>query len=306
LEVLDAQLHDPGPILAWDHADEETRQNVLTELLHSMMESVGVDGALLFPSLAQEGWAEALSQEAPGRYAFVPRVNPGIPNQEPALDPEAPDVDERIAAARRRPGVAALRFVISAWPESIEKFESGAWDRALRACEEQRVPIFVFSSGRLDLVERLLDGFPALPVVIDHLGLKQPPLEPLDTPRWKELPLLLRLAERPNAYVKMCGAPGLSADAYPYTDVWEHVRAIVDAFGAERLMWASDISRFRGRVGWHMRLTPEQLDYMGQHTYAQSVGLYRDTDLLAPDEKSWVLGKSARTLLDWTLDGLAH
>jgi predicted TIM-barrel fold metal-dependent hydrolase len=306
MEILDAQLHDPGPILAWDRADEDTRQDLLTELLHSMMESVGVDGALLFPSLAQEGWAEGLCRQAPGRYAFVPRVNPGIPNQEAALDPEASDVDEQIATVRRRSGVAAFRFVISAWPESIAKFESGAWDRALRACEEQRVPIFVFSSGRLDLVERLVDSYPRLPVVVDHIGLKQPPLEHLDTPRWKELPLLLKLSERPNVYVKMCGAPGLSSDPYPYRDVWGHIRAIVDAFGAERLIWASDISRFRGRVGWHMRLTPEQVDYVGQHSYAESLGLYRDTDLLTADEKSWMLGKSVRSLLNWTVDGLAH
>ena len=300
MNVVDAQLHDPGPILGWEGADEETRRDLLTELLYAMMESVGVDAALLFPSVAQEGWADALSAAEPRRYAFVPRVNPGIPNQEASLDPEAPDVEARIASARDRAGVVALRFVISAWPESIAKFESGAWERALTACEEQRLPIFVFSSGRLDLVEQLIDAHPGLPVVVDHLGLQQPPLEDLDPDRWTELPLLLQLAERPNAYVKMCGAPSLSPDPFPFRDVWPHVRAIVDAFGAERMMWASDISRFRGRVGWHMRLTPEQVDYVGQHTYGESVGLYRDTDLLSDEEREWVLGRSVRTLLGWS------
>jgi L-fuconolactonase len=306
MDVVDAQLHDPGAILDWDSADGPTRDAVLTELLHSMTEAVGVHGALLFPSVAQEQWAERLAAEAPGRFALVPRLNPGIAGQEAALDPEAPDVDRRIAAARDRSGVAALRFVISAWPESIAKFESGAWDRALAACEEQRMPVFIFSSGRLDLAAQLIDGFPQLPVVVDHLGLPQPPLEKLEDNRWADLPQLLELSARPNAYVKMCGAPSLSSELFPYRDVWGQIRAIVDAFGAERLMWASDISRFRGRVGWHMRLTPEQLDYVGQHTYGESVGLYRDTDLLTSTEKEWVLGRSVRTLLGWSDTGLAY
>jgi L-fuconolactonase len=306
MEVVDAQLHDPGAVLDWDSSDGSTRDKVLSELLHAMTEAVGVDGALLFPSVAQEQWAERLAAEEPGRYALVPRVNPGIAGQEAALDPEAPDVEARIAAARERPGVAALRFVISAWPESIAKFESGAWDRALAACQQQRMPIFVFSSGRLDLVARLIDRYPQLSVVVDHLGLPQPPLERLDDNRWADLPRLLELADRPNVYVKLCGAPSLSSEPFPYHDIWAHVRAIVDAFGAERLMWASDISRFRGRVGWHMRLTSEQLDFVGQHTYTQSVGLYRDTDVLTPTEKEWVLGRSVRALLAWTDTGVAY
>jgi L-fuconolactonase len=306
MDVVDAQLHDPGPMLEWDTSDEETREKVLTELLHSMTEAVGVDGALLFPSVAQERWAERLAAGSPGRYALVPRVNPGIAGQDAALDPEASDVEARIAAARERPGVAALRFVISHWPESRAKFESGAWDRALTACEEQQMPIFVFASGRLDLASRLIDAYPQLPVVVDHLGLPQPPLENLDDDRWTDLPQLIELAERPNVYVKMCGAPSLSSEPFPYHDVWGHLRSIVDAFGAERLMWASDISRFRGRVGWHMRLTPEQLDFAGQHSYAQSIGLYRDTDLLTSSEKEWVLGRSVRRLLGWSDAGLAY
>src|SRR5260221_5626046 len=223
MDIIDAQLHDPGPMLVWDASDDETREMVLTELLNSMTEAVGVDGALICPSVAEQRWSQRLAAASPGRYALVPRANPGIAGQDAALDPEASDVEARIAAARERSGVAALRFVISHWPESRAKFESGAWDRALGACQEQQMPIFVFASGRLDLAARLIDAYPRLPVVVDHLGLPQPPLEELDDDRWTDLPQLLELAARPHVYVKMCGAPGLSSEPFPYHDLWGHI-----------------------------------------------------------------------------------
>ena len=45
----------------------------------------------------------------------------------------------------------------------------------------------------------------------------------------------------------------LSKEPYPFADVWVPIRSVLDAFGAERVMWASDISRFAGRIGWRTR-----------------------------------------------------
>lgn len=301
MPIVDAQLHEPGPWLDWDDTNVEIRDNVLTEALFATMDAVGVERVLLFPSIANEAWAEALAVDWPQRFAMVPRFKKyGNPGEDRALDPEAPDIERQIAVARGRPGVRALRFVVTFPRESLAKFESGAWDRALRACEQQQIPIFLFASGRLDLVATIAQTYPELAIVIDHMGLRLRALpEVVDTPPWKALPQLLELAEFPNLAVKMCGVPSLSAEPYPFRDCWDHVRRIVDAFGASRLMWASDIGRFRGRVGWHWRASAERIEYVGQHTYAESLGFYRNTDLLTGDEKRWILGESVCRLLDW-------
>jgi hypothetical protein len=55
--------------------------------------------------------------------------------------------------------------------------------------------------------------------------------------------------------------PGLADEPYPFHDVWAPVRELVDAFGADRLLWASDIGRFRGRVGWHVRVPGTETHY---------------------------------------------
>ena len=114
------------------------------------------------------------------------------------------------------------------------------------------------------------------------------------------LPGLLELAVHPNVAVKLCGAPSLSLQPYPFEDVWASVRQILDAFGASRVMWASDISHFQGRVGWALRIPGADQHYTGKHSYAESLALYRDTDLLSQSEKELVLGGTVRRLLGWS------
>ena len=51
---------------------------------------------------------------------------------------------------------------------------------------------------------------------------------------------LLGLARHPQVYVKASAFFRVSAEAYPYADAQRCVRALVDAFGAERVMFGSD------------------------------------------------------------------
>jgi hypothetical protein len=108
----------------------------------------------------------------------------------------------------------------------------------------------------------------------------------------------LRLARYRNVNVKLCGVPALSLTPYPYDDVWPHVRELVDQFGAERLMWASDIGRFQGRIGWP-NVAVELADSPGKHTYGEALGYIRRTDALTLGEKELVLGGTACALLGW-------
>ena len=51
---------------------------------------------------------------------------------------------------------------------------------------------------------------------------------------------LLALAQTGRVHVKLSGYAKFADGAYPFEDAWPFVRAIVDAFGIERCMWASD------------------------------------------------------------------
>ena len=123
------------------------------------------------------------------------------------------------------------------------------------------------TAGALDGPAEVLRRHPELVVIVDHLGLRQNPTFGLDSPPMRDLPRLLELAEHPNIRVKLSGVPTLSGTAYPFEDLWEGLDQVIDAFGAERLMWGSDISRVMGRAG-SVQLAPPGLEY-ARHTYAR-------------------------------------
>jgi L-fuconolactonase len=302
MEVVDGQLHNPAPWLEWADHETPTRRSVLTETLLAAIDAVGVEAVLLFP-VEDEAWAEELADREPARFAWVPMLTGGdmavFGLGSHTIKPDAPDVEAQIEATRSRPGVLALRIVTFGWPDEVQRMKAGGYERALAACEQQRIPVFLMVTAHLDLVPPIAEAHPDLTLIIDHLGLPQFPPEEPDAPPFKQLPEVLALARYPNVAVKLCGMPGLSAEPYPFMDVWPQARQFVDAFGADRLLWASDIGRFRGRVGWNMRVPGTENQYPGKHTYAESLGLYRNTELLSAHERELILGGTVRQLLSW-------
>ncbi len=74
-----------------------------------------------------------------------------------------------------------------------------------------------------------------------------------------------------------------AADAmkrYPWTDTHEQVKKVYHAFGGSRIMWGTD---------WPVCLS--------RATYAQTLSVVRDEmDFFTPEDKEWVLGKTALQL----------
>jgi predicted TIM-barrel fold metal-dependent hydrolase len=110
---------------------------------------------------------------------------------------------------------------------------------------------------------------------------------------------VLALAQHPNVHLKFTGMPSLSRSAYPYAELRDPVRRAIDAFGSERCFWASDMSFYRGQIGWGNRFPTLVGDYPGKHTYAQAVGFWHDGDWLDDDTKADLLGRSARRIFRW-------
>jgi predicted TIM-barrel fold metal-dependent hydrolase len=84
--------------------------------------------------------------------------------------------------------------------------------------------------------------------VVDHCG-RPDPAEGLGAPGFREL---LRLGRTRRAVVKLSGLVKFSRLPPPHEDTWPFVRALVDAFGPERCVWASD---------WPFLRTPVRIDY---------------------------------------------
>lgn len=311
MDIVDFQLHEPGPRVDWSDVSEDIKHRALTEMLLQMMESVGVTSVLLHPTREFQ-WAEGLSEKYPSTFSSVPMLHGDRPENTssgvgPELSPDDPDIEESIAAVAARPAVRTIRFVPGplSHPQEFVKFTSGGYDRALAACQKQDVPVLIHLWGGVSALEPIARRYPDLQFIVDHLGIPQPPHSVLHDPWWKDFPAVLTLAELDNVAIKLCGAPGLSSEGYPFRDSWKYVEQLLESYGVQRLAWGSDISRFRGRVGWNIRFPKAAEGYLGMHTYAESLGFILHSDQLSIDEKEHLLGRTARRLLRWPLDQTA-
>ena len=84
--------------------------------------------------------------------------------------------------------------------------------------------------------------------LIDHCG--RPVLA--DGPDAAGVRALLRLGEGGQAVVKLSGFAKFSQQGYPFDDTRAHVQMLMQAFGPERCIWASD---------WPFLRAPYRLDY---------------------------------------------
>jgi len=115
---------------------------------------------------------------------------------------------------------------------------------------------------------------PKTPVVIDHMcrvGMTGT-IDPTEADN------LCRLSEFDNVFVKVSAFYALGAKKPPYTDLGPLIRKLRDAYGASRLMWASDC--------------PYQVEK--GNTYAASINLIRSgLDFLSAEDRRWILRDTA-------------
>jgi L-fuconolactonase len=302
MTIIDAQLHEPALSLDWRDAERDLRYRMLLEVELAFMAAVGVDKAVLFP--IETEWGVWAAEQMPDRFAVVPMITP--PGVVGGMAVDDPGLAEFVASCRAAPAFVAMRMMHTIparlfadrdpsgppWVSDVDMYEP-----LLEACVTNGFPLFMSTAGALDGPAEVLRRHPDLVVIVDHLGLRQNPTFGLESPPMRDLPRLLALAEHPNVRVKVSGVPTLSGSPYPFDDLWEGLEQVIDAFGAERLMWGSDISRVMGRAGF-VQLAPPGLDY-APHTYAEALYYLKETERLSAQQKEWLLGRTASTVLGW-------
>lgn len=98
------------------------------------------------------------------------------------------------------------------------------------------IPLIYAPDGIESLISPIratAQSYPQTPVVISHLG--NPRVEGARLVGGEEI---LLLADEPNVYVVLSGM-GMFCD-YPYAPLDGFIHGVVEAFGAERLMWGSN------------------------------------------------------------------
>jgi predicted TIM-barrel fold metal-dependent hydrolase len=145
-------------------------------------------------------------------------------------------------------------------------FATGASERLAMCC--------LIDTNALPALDRMCRLFPDTPVVIDHLCRigASGQIAPGD------VQALCNMARHKNVNVKVSAFYALGKKQSPYHDLIPLIKRVFDAFGPERLMWATDCP-FQVAPG---------------HTYLASIELVK-TGLvfLSAGDKEWLLQKTA-------------
>jgi predicted TIM-barrel fold metal-dependent hydrolase len=237
------------------------------------MDRLGVDGAIFISPFAMyrydASYAVEVQKKHPDRFAIVKPVDPADPN-----------VADVVADWKKTPGTVGIRIMLT--KESGLRADDPGIERIVRAAVRHDFPINVLFWGNLETGTALIDRYPDARFIIDHLGILQPRTPPAPREPWAELPKVLELARRRNAVIKISGACTLSKEPYPFNDIWDPIRRLIDAWGIERCLWGTDWTRAYAVVNFEQAVKP-----------------FLETDRLSKSERAMLMGGACAKAYGW-------
>ena len=231
--IVDSQIH------IWENAKMSAHHRQIPtydvdDALKEMAEA-GVDAAVLHPpsSLGEAVNVQAVEavKAHPDKFCILGH-----------FDLQAPNREEIVRNWRQRPGMLGFRFTFNQ-PSQKSWWTDGSLDWFWAACERENLPVGLLAGGNMAAFGRIAERHPGLKLHIDHYGRAGGGSGVTDEAAFADLPDMLALAKLPNVAVKISGAPSYSSQPYPYRNVQEYTRQIIDAFGPQRCFWGTDVTR---------------------------------------------------------------
>ena len=234
------------------------------EELIKQMQPVGVDRVVLI-QMSFYGYDNSYMLDAirqyPGHFVGVAVINQ--------------DAADAGATMKKLKGQGVRGFRIFPKNQPIDRWlENDGLRLMFKVGAEENLPMCcLIDTDALPSLSKACEKFPETPVVIDHIcriGIGNKIL-PAD------VDALCGMARHKHVSVKVSAFYALGKAQPPYTDLAPLIRRVYDAFGPERLMWATDC--------------PFQVV---DHTYQQSIDLIQSRlDFLTASDKEWILRKTA-------------
>ena len=229
--MLDSHLHfwryDPAQYAWIDDSMAGLRRDYMPDDALVEMQTAGIDGCVVVQvrqTLEETRWLLELAD----RHSFIAGVVGWV-------DLRADDVDEQIASVAH-PKLVGVRHIVQAEADDFlldERFRRGV---ARLARHGLAYDILIYArqfAGAIPFASSL----PDVRFVLDHLG--KPDIRAGSFDSWRRD--LDRLAALPNVCAKLSGLV-TEADWNRWTidDLHRYVKAALDGFGPERLMFGSD------------------------------------------------------------------
>jgi predicted TIM-barrel fold metal-dependent hydrolase len=270
-KAIDAHVHvwtpdtERYPLAAGFRRDEMKPASFTPEQLFGHARPCGV-GRVVLIQMSFYGFDNSYLLDTIDRF-------PGVFSGVAVVDDSAKNAPAEMRRLAER-GVRGFRIYPRNLP--VDQSLNGAGMQSMWKCgaDENLAMCHLVNPDALAAIDRNCEKFPDTPVVIDHfarIGVD-------GTIRERDLAALCRLARHPKTFAKLSAFYALGAKKSPYLDLVPMIRRLLDAFGPERLMWATDC--------------PYQVQE--DHTYADSIALVRDRlEDLSEGDRQWLLRKTA-------------
>jgi L-fuconolactonase len=272
--IIDSQVHVWPP----DRPDRRLgegvgeRQPYGYDRLVADMDRAKVDRAILVPPSFdhdRNDYALEAVRSHPDRFAIMGRV---------AL--KAADRD-MLAGWRAQPGMLGVRLTFhrdSDRPWLTDGTADWFWPQA----ERHDIPVMVHVPERLAEIDAIAARHPGLRIIVDHMGFAR---ATMDGAASAAVERMNALARHPNVFVKVSALPCFSTEPYPFRNLREPLRRVIEAFGPRRAFWGSDITRVPATCSYRQTVThfTEKLDF------------------LSADELEWIMGRGLADCLRWPL-----
>ncbi|HEY1599360.1 MAG TPA: amidohydrolase family protein [Pirellulales bacterium] len=269
--AIDAHVHvwTPDtikyPLSAGYRREEMLPPSFTPEQLIAQMRPCGV-GRVVLVQMSFYGFDNAYMLDTIKRF-------PGIFSGIAVIDDSAARPQDEMRRLQRL-GVRGFRIYARNMP--VDRWLDGAGMAAMweYGAKEHLAMCCLVNPADLPAIDRMCEKYPDTPVVVDHFGRVGMSGEIRDA----DVAQLCRLARHRQTHVKVSAFYALGKKTPPYTDLAPMVRRLVEAFGPQRLMWATDC--------------PYQVQ--GENTYRDSIELVRSRlDFLSPEDRQWLLRKTA-------------
>ena len=272
--IVDSQVHiwaADTPQRPWaKNAKPHRPQPFGMDKLLGEMNAAGVDRAVIVPpslERTRNDLALDAARAQPERFAVMGKIDTAAP-----LAPGA------LAQLREQAGMLGLRFNFKKNMTKLSDPQqlAGVW----REAEAAGLPVYIgVTHEHVHWVEDIAVRHPRLRLIFDHMalagGIK-------DEAAFAGLDQLLAAAKHPNLAVKVSALPAYSTAPYPFTNLHPYVRRVYDAFGPQRMLWGSDLTRIKNA------------------SYRQCVTAFtEEMPWLSAADLEWIMGRALCQWLSW-------
>lgn len=264
MPVIDAHLHlfkrvsDEYPREVFEPMTPASREENV-EAYMEVMDSAGVDMAVAVALSPHDQYLSFLHTTYPDRFATVAVIDDTAKDQ-------VAELDRRIESC----GLQGYRLFELGDPE-LEPEQLPLFPLLERMCNHGIKMWFYANVDQVELLDRTLELLPELTVVMNHMGFcpnisDEMVIDEDLRPRFSvsippdSLEVVERIARRKHVYVHFSGMYAFSQEPYPYPEMAAMVGPIYEAFGAERILIASDYPWIYRNPGY-----PETLALVDEH-----------------------------------------